>query len=222
MDDHILRRKRFLSSLTAVAASAIGLAAAGGGGDTDDGPLTTKHDDARTRNPVPEIPVVLQAFVEPIGSSEEGSVVELLDPAWSAVIGALAKDPEALFHLTPREFEELIAASYDAAGFDEVILTPRSGDFGRDVIAVKNGLFRIRIIDQAKAYAKGHRVSANDVRALSGVLHADPRATKGVVSTTSSFAPGIHSDPFLAPLIPYRLQLFDGDALRKRLLQPPE
>jgi restriction system protein len=167
---------------------------------------------------MPDVPILLQAFVEPIGNNEDGSIVELLGPAWKAVLDALEKDPEALLRLSPRQMEELVAASYDAAGFDEVVLTPRSGDFGRDVVATKHDRFRIRIIDQVKAYAPGHRVTANDVRALSGVLHGDPRATKGIVTTTSTFAPGIATDPFIAPLIPYRLELFDGQALTQRLL----
>jgi hypothetical protein len=36
------------------------------------------------------------------------------------------------------------------AGFEEVILTPRSGDHGRDVIATKKALGTIRVIDQVK------------------------------------------------------------------------
>ena len=175
--------------------------------------------DDRPSLDIPDVPILLQAYVEPIGENEDGSIIELIGPAWKAILGALEQDPDALFHLTPRQMEELVAASYDADGFDEVILTPRSGDFGRDVIAVKHGRFRIRIIDQVKAYSPGHQVVANDVRALSGVLHADPRATKGIVTTTSTFAPGISNDPFIAPLVPYRLELFDGLALTERLLK---
>ena len=61
-----------------------------------------------------------------------------------------------------------MAGAYSKAGFDEVTLTPHSGDFGRDVIAIKRGIGSIRVIDQVKAYKKGHLVTANDVRALHG------------------------------------------------------
>jgi len=98
-----------------------------------------------------------------------------------------------------------------------VILTPRSGDHGRDVIAVKQGLWTVRIIDQVKAYKPGHLVRANDVRALIGVLLSDQSATKGLVTTTSDFAPKIQDDPFIKPYIPYRLQLINGPELVKRL-----
>jgi restriction system protein len=48
-------------------------------------------------------------------------------------------------------------------------------------------------------------------------LLGDQRASKGIVTTTSAFAPGIVNDPFLKPLIPYRLELMDGTALQRWL-----
>ena len=53
------------------------------------------------------------------------------------------------------KWEELIAAAFDRSGYDEVILTPRSGDHGRDVIAIKKGIGTVRIIDSVKAYKPG-------------------------------------------------------------------
>ena len=103
------------------------------------------------------------------------------------------------------------------AGFDEVTLTPRSGDFGRDVIAVKHGIGCVRFIDSVKRYGPDHPVPADDVRALIGVLLSDRNATKGIVTTTSTFAPMIPTDPFIRPYIPYRLELVDGQELNKRL-----
>lgn len=162
--------------------------------------------------------VVLQAIVEPIRPVEEGSLIVTLEPAWRRITELLAVDPNALFNLTARELEELVAASYDRAGYDEVILTPRSGDFGRDVIAVRKGWGSVRILDQVKAYKAGHVVTANDVRALMGVLYSDQNASKGIVTTTSSFAPRLGADPSVAPFVPHRLELVDGAVLRERLL----
>ena len=164
------------------------------------------------------IPIVIQAIVESVGTTDEGSLIATLDPAWREINRLLAADPAALFLLSPRQLEELVAASYEKAGYDEVVLTPRSGDFGRDVIAVKRGWGSIRIIDQVKAYRSGHSVTANDVRALLGVLAGDPRASKGIVTTTSTFAPRLQSDPFVSPFMPYRLELVDGESLRQRLI----
>lgn len=222
------RRKRFLLASAALAFASLQFAELGtaiSDGEPD-GELVTLPPPPRRVDPdetptlaFPDAPILLQAYVEPIGHTEHGSIIQLVGPAWNAIIRALADDPAALFRLTPEQMEQLVAASYDAAGFDEVILTPRSGDLGRDVIAIKRGWFSVRIIDQVKAFAPGHRVTANDVRALSGVLHGDRQATKGIVTTTSTFAPGIETDPYIAPFFPYRLELIDGQALTSRLLE---
>lgn len=170
---------------------------------------------------LPETPILLHALVEPIGKVDEGSIIQVIRPAWLALLAELAKDPHALRRLTPRQIEELVAASYEQAGFDEVILTPRSGDLGRDVIATRRDFCTVRIIDQVKHYAPHHRVSADDVRALLGVLLSDERATKGFVTTTSTFAPGVSSDKFISKYVPSRLELVDGKALLGRLLSHP-
>jgi restriction system protein len=117
------------------------------------------------------------------------------------------------FQIPPSKWEEIIAGAYSKAGFDEVTLTPRSGDFGRDVIAVKRGL---RVIDQVKAYSPENLVTADDVRALIGVLHGDG-ASKGFLTTTSDFAPRLRTDPLILPFMPSRLELIDGKALITRL-----
>ena len=161
-------------------------------------------------------PVLLQAIIERVGTTEDGALIRALAPPWREISLALSKNPAALAHFTSRQWEELIAASYDKAGFDEVILTPQSGDFGRDVIAVRKGWGSIRILDQVKAYKSGHVVTANDVRSLLGVLSGDHRASKGIVTTKSSFAPRIAADPSIAPHIPYRLELIDGTMLAAR------
>jgi len=40
--------------------------------------------------------------------------------------------------MSSRHWEEMIAAAFHEAKFDEVILTPQSGDHGRDVIAISD------------------------------------------------------------------------------------
>ena len=49
------------------------------------------------------------------------------------------------------------------------------------------------------------------------MLLADHNATKGILTTTSNFAPMIACDPFIKPHIPFRLELVDGQELNKRL-----
>lgn len=110
----------------------------------------------------------------------------------------------------PRRFEEMIAGAYDRAGFD-VILTPRSNDRGRDVIASKSGFGSIRFLEQVKAYKPGHLVTHEDVRAMWGVLSSDLNASKCLITTTSGFQPNVVSSLEFMPLIPYRLELKDGE-----------
>lgn len=218
------RRKRFLTLAAAVATPML----FSGGGSVG---TASEFDEALSLAPpprssaepdpglfIPDQPILIQALVEEVSRDATGSVIATIGPAWHALLDALAKDPDALRNLSPRQVEELVAASYEKAGFDDVILTPRSGDHGRDVIAVKRGFCTVRIIDQVKHFAPHHRVSANDVRALVGVLLSDTRATKGFVTTTSTFAPGIYTDPFISIHVPYRLELVDGKSLLSRLL----
>jgi restriction system protein len=151
-------------------------------------------------------------LLETRGPAEEGKLVTAISPAWMEIFEQLKSDPELIYRFStnPQAFEEFIAASYDKAGF-KVTLTPRSGDLGRDIIAEKPGFISVRIIDQCKAYKKGHVVSPNDVRAVMGVLGRDQNASKAVLTTTSTFAPSVAKE--WQETIPNRLELRDGKSL---------
>jgi restriction system protein len=161
--------------------------------------------------------LLLQAVIVPGNHVSDGRIIESVAPAWLEIARLMQRDPSAIYQIDDRKWEEIIAGAYKKAGFEEVILTPRSGDFGRDVIAVKYGLCTVRVVDQVKAYKPGHLVTANDVRALVGVLLSDRAATHGLVTTTSDFAPRIRDDPSIQPHLPNRLQLINGSELLKRL-----
>jgi restriction system protein len=110
--------------------------------------------------------LLLQAIITPGRGTPEGQLVEAvalpgsrLSRRWTATLPWRTKYPGA-------KGEEMVAGAYLAAKFDLVTLTPRSGDFGRDVIAEKHGVGTIRVIDQVKAHRPGHRVTADDMRAL--------------------------------------------------------
>jgi hypothetical protein len=77
---------------------------------------------------------------------------------------------------------------------------------GRDVIDVKKGVGSVRFLDSGKRYGPGHVVTADDVRALLGVLHGDLNATKGIITTSSDFAPNLLQDAGIAAQVPYRLE----------------
>jgi restriction system protein len=120
-------------------------------------------------------------------------------------------DPSLIYQIDPRKWEEIIAASYQESGlFDEVILTQRSNDGGKDVIALKKGYGSVRFVESVKRYKPGNEVTADDVRSL-GFLLSDPKNSKGIVSTTWKFAPKIEEDPLIKQFMPYRLELVDGE-----------
>jgi restriction system protein len=158
----------------------------------------------------------LQTVVVPGARTAEGQLIEAVALPWFDIIKSLKNDPSFAFQITPRQWEEIIAGAYRKAGFDEVTLTPRSGDFGRDIIAVKHGLGTVRIIDQVKAYGPKHLVTADDVRALLGVLQGD-KASKGFLTTTSDFAPRLSDDILIKPFMPAKLELINGKMLLARL-----
>lgn len=160
---------------------------------------------------------LLQAeIVHHAGATNEGALIRAVATPWIEIVSHLGRDPVFLSYFAnePRKFEEFIAASYDRAGFDEVTLTPQRGDGGRDVIAVKRGWGSVRILEQTKAYSPGHLVTHDDIRAMLGVLAVDRNSSKGVVTTTSDFQPGIlKPDSEFAPFMPHRLELKNGVSL---------
>jgi restriction system protein len=164
--------------------------------------------------PISAIPLLLQAITTTHGNSNEGLIIRAVSTPWREIAKILKQDFKAAFTIPSHKWEELVAAAFDQAGYDEVTLTPRSGDYGRDVIAVKKDEISIRVIGSVKAFKPGHLVGQDDVRALLGVLSGDLQASKAILTTTSDFAPRIAEDPFIKPFMPYRLQLMNGSALQ--------
>ena len=143
---------------------------------------------------------------------DDGVIIIAVTPVWRHFLDELASNPAALAQLHWRQMEELVAGAYREAGW-AVTLTPRSDDRGRDVVAARSDIgTTIRLLDQVKAYAPGHRVNADEVRAMYGVLTLDQRASKAVVTTTATFAPGVYQE--FAAVMPERLELRDGYQLQ--------
>jgi restriction system protein len=159
---------------------------------------------------LPNIGLLMQTVVELGAKTQDGHLIQAVTLPWFAIVEALQKDPSLAYQMTPEQWEHMVAGAYSRAGFEEVTITPRSGDFGCDVIAVKYGLGTFRIIDQVKAYKPGHLVTADDVRALLGVLDADG-ASKGFLTTTSDFAPRLPEDRLLKKYL--GLPRFSGRSL---------
>lgn len=161
--------------------------------------------------------LLIQGVVQPYEKHAEGMLIRAVEIPWRKIISHLGKDWDLASQISSRQWKELIAAAFHQAKYDEVILTPRSGDHGRDVIAIRNGVGSIRIINSVKALKPGNLVRYDDVRALAGVLLGDQKASKGIITTTSDFPPNIKDDPYIAPLMPFRLELMNGSKLKRWL-----
>jgi restriction system protein len=162
------------------------------------------------QEPIPG--VLLQAILTPGDPTEEGRLIEAVALPWFQIIEMIQRDPDVVYKLDWRQWEEIIAGAYRQQGFD-VVLTPRSNDKGRDVIATSRGIGSIRYFDQVKAYNPKRLVTAEEVRALVGVLTLEGNVSKAILTTTSDFAPGILRDENIKRFIPYRLELKPKQAL---------
>jgi restriction system protein len=160
----------------------------------------------------------LSGVLIPDASVPHGVLIKSVSILWGSVVDQLRVDWDKAYEIPPEVWEEIFAGAFHRDGFDKVTLTPRSGDYGRDVIAIKSGVGCIKIIGSMKAYKPGHLVKHDDVRALLGVLSGEQDASKGIITTTSGFAPRITSDPFIKPFLPTRLELMDGVMLKDWLV----
>lgn len=154
------------------------------------------------------------ALVRRGASTPEGDEIQSPTATWFEIVRQLERDPEFRFEfpIDPIKFEEFLAGAHKLHGCDSVVLTPRSADRGRDVIAVSSTRGAMeKVLEQAKAHSPTNLVSANDVRAIFGVLRLDPSATKALITTTSSFAPGV-ADEF-QKVIPHQLETKNGEQL---------
>lgn len=167
--------------------------------------------------------LLLQAVVTPLARVEDGQLIQCVAIPWLAILRELERNPAFLHQFSKhhRAFEEFLAATYEHAGYT-VTLTPQRGDQGRDVIAEKKGFGSVRILDQAKAYAPRHLVTHDDVRAMLGTLSTDSNASKGIITTTSDFQPGILQGEEFRRFMPYRLELKNGVQLLDWLRQVRE
>jgi len=158
--------------------------------------------------------VTLAGLIIPEKQTDEGVLISSVSFVWLDIIRKLKGDWSKAHEIQNYVWEELVAAAYKHAGYDEVTLTPRTADHGRDLIAVRKGVGAIRLLGSVKAFKPDLLVTKEQVHALVGVVSLDPKATRGVVITTSDFAPRILDDKNLAAVIPDRIELMNGTQLK--------
>jgi restriction system protein len=170
-------------------------------------------------NPDPDTQpsLTVSSLIIPERRVHEGILIRSTSDLWAEIVRTLGSDWSAAFLLTAVQWEELIAGAFKKAGYDDVTLTPRSGDHGRDVIAIRHGIGCVKIISSVKAHKPGTLVEYDAIRALIGVMSGDRDVSKGIITTTSDFPPRVGEDPFIKPFMPTRLELINGENLQKWL-----
>jgi len=100
---------------------------------------------------------------------------------------SVLREPESLYRLPPRKFEEFIAAILEDLGW-EVNLTPATSDGGRDIIAVvPSEIGSLLCLVEVKRYRQDRKVGVELVRQLYGTV-AHEEASYGLLVTSSSFS----------------------------------
>ena len=103
------------------------------------------------------------------------------------IVNHFSHNPELLFNIPPRKFEEIIAAIFKNQGFD-VELTPQTRDGGFDILAIhKNSITgETSFLVECKRYAPKNKVGIGTIQRMFGVIES-LQANKGIIVTTSSF-----------------------------------
>lgn len=107
------------------------------------------------------------------------------------VLDRALRDPEIMRALSARDFELFVATLIERLGFEDVQITPQSGDMGRDILAVKREQgVPLLVAFECKQYRPDRPVGPLYCRALLGtIVHSETPADRGVLVTTSSFSP---------------------------------
>lgn len=121
-----------------------------------------------------------------INKAIDAEVLVISENSWSDIVKNLAKNPNDLFSMPPRKFEELVAHILEQQGM-QTQLTPRTRDGGRDVLAwFTTPVGRFLYLVECKRYAPERLVGVGLVRQLYGVVEEE-RASGGIFVTTSRF-----------------------------------
>jgi HJR/Mrr/RecB family endonuclease len=123
-----------------------------------------------------------------LGSEEEikSPGQELLLDLSVSFARLVARNPDEMLRLTPRQFEELIAEVFRGFGY-WVELTAQTRDGGRDIVAVRSdhGVLS-KLLIECKRFSRKRPVGLSYVHELYAVKTFE-HATKAILATTSYF-----------------------------------
>lgn len=141
-----------------------------------------QEDDRRIERILGERPASLAAARQ--GGPEVADIREISDD----LVARLRDKPSDFYLLSPRKFEEFVAAILEKMGY-ETTLMPATRDKGRDVLAkIRLGTGTLLTIVQCKRHAANRPVGLEIVeRFLWTIQHTD-KASAGMIVTTSYFS----------------------------------
>lgn len=117
-----------------------------------------------------------------------------------------------LLELTPREFEDEVAALLAALGFSGVEVSGRAGDLQADITAVDpDGL---STIVQCKRYAPGRTIGSPVIQSFIGMARVHHDCDRALFVTTASF-----TAPACDLADEHEIELIDGDELVEMFTQ---
>jgi hypothetical protein len=120
-------------------------------------------------------------------------ITELIKPDYTnlyhEIFDYFKERPERFYNLHHRKFEILVSEIFKNQGFNSV-LGPGRKDNGVDVkVFENNGIDQILTLVQVKKYKPSLPIKLEAVAALSGVVHTDENAQRGLFVSTSGYAP---------------------------------
>ena len=147
-----------------------------------------------------------------LGGAEQQELRKLAREQNSSVRESLK---ELLLNLDPFAFEHLVRRLLEEMNYQNVEVTPPSGDGGVDVIAdIELGISSVREVVQAKRHKR--TIQRKDLDALRGSLYRFD-AVRGTIITTSGFAKGTREAAFASGAAP--ITLIDGEKLIELLIE---
>lgn len=128
-----------------------------------------------------------------------------------SLIDIVLKDPEIIYKISPRQFEELVAELFEKQGYI-VKLTAETRDGGIDILAYKKDILDGAIYGiECKRYNPNNKIGRPTLQKLIGAIEGT-RLTGGILATTSYFTR--EAQEYSEPMN-HRLFLKDYDTISK-------
>jgi len=114
--------------------------------------------------------------------------------------------------LTWQDFEDRMAKLFEALGYQNVRLTPRAGDEGKDIVMeCPDPLHGSRMIYVECKHWKANSVGRREVQILHSAVVANPEVNQGIIVTTGRFTDGAVAYAKQVGVI----ELIDGEKLQR-------